>query len=264
MPHDLDLFIRTAHRLADVAGTVIRPYFRAVIGADDKSDASPVTVADRMAERVMRAQLEELHPDHAILGEEFGFRAGASRYRWTLDPIDGTRAFITGRPTFGTLISLSADDEPILGVIDQPISGERWIGVADRETLFRCGADAPYRALGARSCASLAEADLSWTSLEMLEDAPTGGWQTLRSSVKRVSWGGDCYGYGLLAAGFIDVIAECTMKPWDWAALVPVVEGAGGRMTDWSGGKLRPDGDGTVLAVGDAGLLAPAVALLSP
>ncbi|NHN88018.1 inositol monophosphatase family protein [Acetobacter conturbans] len=263
MTHDFDLFVQTAHSLADVAGTVIRPYFRSTIGALDKSDASPVTIADRMAERVMRAQLAELHPDHAVLGEEFGLHEGTSRYQWTLDPIDGTRAFITGRPTFGTLISLSHDGVPIIGVIDQPVTGERWIGVTGRPTLFRDDLVASdFQPLTTRKRASLSEADLSCTSLEMLEDAPRPNWKTLKAQVKRMSWGGDCYAYGLLAAGHIDIIAECAMKPWDWSALVPVVEGAGGRVTDWGGERLRIGSDGTVLAVGNPALLDAAVACL--
>ncbi|GBQ24898.1 inositol monophosphatase [Acetobacter estunensis NRIC 0472] len=264
MSHDLDTFAATANALADVAGTVIRPWFRTSVGIDDKADESPVTIADRTAERVMRAVLAERHPDHAILGEEFGLHAGNSDWQWTLDPIDGTRAFITGRPTFGTLISLSHAGTPVIGVIDQPITGERWIGVAGRGTLFRpgFGSLAAPHVIRTRACASLAQADLSCTAVEMLEDAPRPTWKQLKAAVHRVSWGGDCYAYGLLALGQIDVIAECTMKPWDWAALVPVIEGAGGRVTDWNGQILRADGDGTVLAVGNPALLDAAVSCL--
>ncbi|NHN86269.1 histidinol phosphate phosphatase [Acetobacter musti] len=264
MAHDFDVLTGTALALADVAGTVIRPYFRAPIGSDDKSDASPVTVADRTAERVMWAVLVERHPEHGILGEEFGLENEGAGYRWTLDPIDGTRAFITGRPTFGTLIALTYDGEPVLGVIDQPVTGERWLGVKGRPTVFRpgFGSAAGWQPAATRRCSALAGADLSCTSVEMLEDAPRDVWGKLKASVKRVSWGGDCYAYGLLALGQIDVIAECAMKVWDWAALVPVVEGAGGRMTDWNGDALRAGGDGTVLAVGDAARLNDAVACL--
>ncbi|MFT8720227.1 histidinol-phosphatase [Acetobacter sp.] len=264
MSHDFDLFIQTAHALADVAGTVIRPYFRSTIGAADKNDASPVTIADRMAERVMRAQLAELHPDHAVLGEEYGLQEGTSRYQWTLDPIDGTRAFITGRPTFGTLISLSHDGTPILGIIDQPVTGERWLGVTGRPTVFRNGLlhRTDFQPVVTRKQPSLSEADLSCTSLEMLEDAPRPTWKALKQQAKRMSWGGDCYAYGLLASGHIDIVAECAMKPWDWAALLPVVEGAGGRVTNWNGESLTADGDGTVLAVGNPALLDAAVTCL--
>jgi myo-inositol-1(or 4)-monophosphatase len=194
-----------------------------------------------------------------VLGEEFGLDRSASRMRWVLDPVDGTRAFITGRPTFGTLIGLLDNDRPILGVIDQPVTGERWIGAVGRPTTFRgpLGGRA-----GCRRCPTLADAELSCTSPEMLgDDAPR--WRRLAGAVRRNYWGGDCYAYGLLALGQIDVIAECDMKLWDWAALVAVVEGAGGRVTDWDGQPLQPDSDGRVLAVGDPALLPQAVALLA-
>lgn len=257
--HELDGLIAAAEAAADVAGAVIRPFFRARLAADLKSDHSPVTIADRSAEQAMRAVLAERFPDHGVLGEEFGHDRPAAPRCWVLDPIDGTRAFITGRPVFGTLIALLDRGTPVLGVIDQPVTGERWIGVAGRPTVFRgpLGGSA-----GCRACPTLAEAELSITGLNLLV-ADQARWQKLADVVGRVSWGGDCYAYGLLALGHIDVIAEATMKLWDWAALVPVIEGAGGRITDWSGAPLRPDGDGRVLAVGDPALLQPAVARLA-
>jgi histidinol phosphatase-like enzyme (inositol monophosphatase family) len=257
-PVDTDQLIAAAEAAADVAGAVVRPFFRAGVAADLKSDRSPVTIADRSAEQAMRAVLTERFPDHGILGEEFGLDRPDARLRWVLDPIDGTRAFITGRLTFGILIALLDGDTPVLGVIDQPVTGERWVGATGRATTFR----GPYGGrAGCRQCRSLADAELSCTSPEMLgADQPR--WQRLAGAVRRNYWGGDCYAHGLLALGQIDVIAESTMKLWDWAALVPVVEGAGGRVTDWAGQALRPDGDGRVLSVGDPALLAKAVALL--
>ena len=259
MTFDIDRLVAAAEAAADVSGAVIRPFFRAGVAADIKSDRSPVTIADRTAERAMRAVLAERFPDHGILGEEFGLDNPEAPLRWVLDPIDGTRAFITGRPTFGTLIALLDGDRPILGVIDQPVTGERWIGAAGRATIFRGSLGG--RA-GCRPCPSLADAELSCTSPEMLgSDMPR--WQHLCAAVRRNYWGGDCYAHGLLALGQIDVIAEADMKLWDWAPLVAVVEGAGGRVTDWNGQPLRPDGDGRVLAVGDPRLLPQAVALLA-
>jgi myo-inositol-1(or 4)-monophosphatase len=257
---EMDRLIAAAEAAADVAGAVVRPFFRAGLGADLKADRSPVTIADRTAEQAMRAVLSERFPDHGVLGEEFGLDRPESRMRWVLDPIDGTRAFITGRPTFGTLIALLDGDRPILGVIDQPVTRERWVGAVGRRTRFSgtLGGSA-----GCRPCAALAGAELSCTSAEMMAGDAWPRWQRLAAAVRRNYWGGDCYAYGLLALGQIDVVAERDMKLWDWAALVPVVEGAGGRVTDWSGAVLRPDGDGTVLAVGDAALLAPAVELLN-
>ena len=169
-----------------------------------KSDRSPVTIADRTAEQAMRAVLAERFPDHGVLGEEFGLDRPEARLRWVLDPIDGTRAFITGRPTFGTLIALLDGETPIVGIIDQPVTGERWIGAVGRRTLFR----GPYGGrAGCRPCPSLADAELSCTSPEMLgPDMPR--WQRLVGAVRRNYWGGDCYAHGLLALGQIDVIAE--------------------------------------------------------
>ena len=254
----MDRLVAAAEAAADVAGAAIRPLFRARLTAELKTDRSPVTIADRSAEQAMRAVLAERFPDHGIEGEEFGLDRPGAGLRWVLDPIDGTRAFITGRPTFGTLIALLEDERPILGVIDQPVTGERWIGAADRPTAFR----GPFGgATGCRNCASLAEAELSCTSPELL-GARRPAWQRLAAAVQRVSWGGDCYAHGLLALGHIDIIAEADLKVWDWAALLPVIEGAGGRITGWDGRSLRRDGDGTALAVGNPALLEPAVALL--
>ena len=202
----------------------------------------------------MRAILSAACPGTGMLGEELGLENQDAEYRWVLDPIDGTRAFITGRPTFGTLIALLHRGLPVLGIIDQPITGERWIGVAGEPTRFF----GPFGGIpGTRACARLAEAELSCTSPDMLGDhAPL--WRNLAMACARTSWGGDCYAYGLLALGQIDVVAECDLKIWDWAALLPVVEGAGGTLTDWAGKALTAGSDGRVVAVGDPALL-PAV-----
>lgn len=243
----------------DVAGQVIRPFFRSGLGADLKGDQSPVTVADRNAELAMRTLLSDRIPEAGILGEEFGLDHPKSRLRWVLDPIDGTRAFITGRPSFGILVGLLMDGVPVLGIIDQPITGERWIGITGEATRFT----GPFGgAAGTRSCGSLDQAELSCTSPAMMDDTTQPGFDGLAASVRRTSWGGDCYAYGLLALGHIDIVAERDMKIWDWAALVPVIEGAGGRVTDWNGDRLREDGDGSVLALGDPALGDQAVKLL--
>lgn len=255
----LDGLIAGAHAAADVAGAVIRPLFRAGLDAAFKSDNSPVTIADRAAEQAMRAVLSERFPTHGVLGEEFGHDRPGAEFTWVLDPIDGTRAFITGRPVFGTLIGLLHGESPILGIIDQPITGERWIGATGRPTQFR----GPFGGrAGCRPCARLGEAELSLTSPQLL-GPEQARWEKLAAQVRRVSYGGDCYAYGLLALGQIDIIAERELKIWDWAALVPVIEGAGGRVTDWSGGTLRPDNAGEALAVGDPARLAEIVALLA-
>jgi myo-inositol-1(or 4)-monophosphatase len=177
-----------------------------------------------------------------------------------LDPIDGTRAFVTGRPLFGCLIGLLHRGRPVLGIIDQPVTGERWIGLAGQATRFR----APLGGTaGCRPCARVAEAELSCTSPDLFlpEDRPR--FARLHAAARRVTWGGDCYAYGLLAIGLVDIVVEASMKIWDWAALVPIVEGAGGRITGWEGETLAPDAEGRILAVGDPALLPEAVRLLA-
>lgn len=255
----MDDLVAAAEAAADVAAAAVRPFFRRGVAADDKADASPVTVADRTAELAMRAVLSQRFPQHGILGEEFGVHQPDSPLRWVLDPVDGTRAFITGRPAFGTLVALLDRGVPVLGVIDQPITGERWVGVRGQATRFR----GEYGQAGCRPCPALDRAELSCTSPEIFGPDQERRWRRLAGAVRRTSWGGDCYAYGLLALGALDVIAEPGLKVWDWAALVPVIEGAGGRMTDWAGQPLREDGDGCVLAVGDPGLLAGVVSLLA-
>ncbi len=249
--------IDLANALADAAANVIRPYYRAKLSADLKADQSPVTIADREAEQAMRALIATRFPDHGIHGEEFGLERETSPFRWVLDPIDGTRAFITGRPLFGTLIGLLHEGKPVLGVIDQPVTGERWLGVTGQPTVFR-GA---HGRSGTRPCPTLATAELSATSPELLGDA-LPRFARLAAASRRVTWGGDCYAYGLLALGHIDIVAEHGLKVWDWAALVPVVEGAGGRLTDWRGRPLTPESQGDAIAVGDPALLPQALARL--
>jgi histidinol phosphatase-like enzyme (inositol monophosphatase family) len=241
---DIDRYVAAAIQAADAAGRVIRPFFRSAVAADLKADQSPVTIADRNAELAMRRELGLLCPECGILGEEFGLDRPEARLRWVLDPIDGTRAFITGRPTFGTLVALLDGDVPVVGLIDQPVTGERWIGAAGRPTLFSGTLGGQ---VGTRACPDLAQAELSATSPEMLGD-DLSRWQRLAARV--------------LALGQIDVIVECDLKPWDWAALLPVIEGAGGRLTDWKGKPPRSDGDGRIIAVGDPALLPAVIAIL--
>jgi myo-inositol-1(or 4)-monophosphatase len=219
-----------------------------------------VTRADRDAEAAMRALLLARFPEHGVMGEEHGTIRGDAEWLWVLDPIDGTRAFLTGRPLFGTLIGLLHRGRPVLGVIDQAATGERWIGVAGQATRFA----GPFGGTaGCRPCAALAEAELAATSPDVFTEATAPRFDALKRRVRRTSWGGDCYAYGLLALGLLDIVADDTMKPWDWAALVPVVEGAGGRVTDWRGAPLTLDSAGDVLAVGDAALLPQVSALLA-
>jgi inositol-phosphate phosphatase/L-galactose 1-phosphate phosphatase/histidinol-phosphatase len=234
-----------ALRLADAAGAVIRPYFRQPLAVDDKQDLSPVTVADRAAEEVMRSLIEDRFPQHGIIGEEFGRVREDAEWVWVLDPIDGTKSFISGVPLFGTLIALARDRRPILGIIDQPILRERWVGIAGGATRLN-GA-----AVHCRVCAELAAATLFATTPEMFKDRDAAAFARVSRTVKLTRFGADCYAYGLVAGGFIDLVLEAGLKPYDFCAMVPIVEGAGGVATDWGGAGLDLDSDGRVLVAGD-------------
>jgi len=255
--------IALAHRLADAAGAVIRPYFRARIAVTDKGAAKgdlfdPVTEADRKAEEAIRAILDRERPDDAVLGEEHGRKEGSSGFCWTLDPIDGTRAFITGRHEWGTLIALERDGRPILGILDQPVLGERYLGANGTTTLRQNGLETPLRA---RPCAGLSEAVLAATHpYAYFETGEREAFRNVARAVKMSRFGGDCYLFAMLAMGFIDLVVESHFNRWDVAALIPIVEGAGGIVTDWAG---RPCHDGgQVLAAGDVRVHEAALALL--
>jgi inositol-phosphate phosphatase / L-galactose 1-phosphate phosphatase / histidinol-phosphatase len=249
--------ILLAHRLADAAGHAIRPFFRARYGLERKDDASPVTEADRAAELVMREILEDARPDDGIFGEEYGrAREGADRV-WVLDPIDGTRSFVAGRPIFGTLIALVEGGIPVIGVLDQPILGERWVGEVNQPTIFNGGG------IATRACGHLADATLATTGPSYFQPAEWEAYNRCTAGARDVLWGGDCYNYGLLSLGHLDAVIESGLKLYDFAALVPIVEGAGGRMRDWQGRHLNAASSGHVVAVGDERLLAPIVERLA-
>jgi len=239
-------YIELAGRLADISGPIISRYFRSGIAIADKDDASPVTAADREAEAAIRAVLEAEYPDHGILGEEHGAQNIDAEYVWVLDPIDGTKSFVTGKPLFGTLIALCQNGAPVLGVIDQPILKERWVGASGHPTTYN-GAK-----VLARSCDNIEDAWLYATSPAMFKGVQKTQFNRLADKVKFPLYGGDCYAYGLLASGFTDIVCEASMQPYDYCALVPVVLGAGGKMSDWAGQPLTLSSDGTVLASGDA------------
>ena len=248
--------IALAGRLADAAGAAIRPYFRARYEIETKSDRSPVTEADRAAEAAIRAILAAERPADGIIGEEYGVDRGEAERVWVLDPIDGTRAFIGGRPIFGTLIALLEAGRPVLGVIDQPISGERWLGAAGRPTLFQ------GQPAATRRCPVITAA-LFATTAPWLFDEIGGRWfETLRGRCRDTLLGGDCYNYGLVASGHVDLVVEQGLKLYDFAALVPIVEGAGGRMCDWEGQPLDGASDGRVIAAGDPLLADQVLALM--
>lgn len=259
---DLSSHLALAQRCADAARQVILPYFRQSLTIISKADDSPVTLADREAESAMRAILEKNVPHHAILGEEAGASGTPGKdWLWVLDPIDGTRSFVTGRPSFTTLISLFHEGRPVLGLIDQPVTNERWLGLDGEPSRYV----APHMpgTIGTRQTVRLKEAELSCTAPEIFRPAQFRQFQALQQKVRRTSWGGDAYAYGLLALGQIDLIAEDTLKPWDWGPLAPIIRGAGGSLTDWSGAPLTLESDGTVLACASTPLRDEAMEALS-
>lgn len=251
-PSDISL----ANALADAAGAAIRPWFRRPFLVETKEDFSPVTIADREAEAAIRALLAHHRPDDGVIGEEYGDdRPDAARV-WVLDPIDGTRSFIAGRAIFGTLIALMEDGVPVLGIIDQCIAGDRWVGGTGHPTLLN-GHRAHVRRRNAAAGAHLATSSPHYFNADDLR-----AFERVRADAFDTLYGGDCHNYGLLAAGHLDLVVEAGLKLHDWAALLPVVTNAGGVMTDWAGAPLRQGSDGRVVAAGDAAVAASVRMLL--
>lgn len=256
---NLESDIALACRLADAAAHAVLPHFRSGIAAERKDDATPVSLADRAAEEAMRRILQAEAPRDTVIGEEMGATAGSSGRSWVLDPIDGTTSFLAGRPIFGTLIALVVDGWPVLGLIDQPVLKERWIGATGQPTTLN------GRAVRTRACRELAEATLATTGPHYFDDHQGQHFMALaaRTDHRRMIMGGDCYNYALLASGHIDIVCEANLKPHDWAALVPVVEGAGGTMADWNGDPLHMGSEGHVIALGDPARLDDVVEALA-
>ncbi len=239
--------IEFANRLAEAAGAAIRPLFRGQWAQEQKNDRSFVTEADRAAEEAMRALIEAERPDDGIIGEEYGLRNEGAGRQWVLDPIDGTTSFIAGRPIFGTLIALLQDGWPVLGVIDQPILGERWVGQIGEGTTLN---GKPVRCA---PCKELSDAVLGTTTPHQFSGSDVDAFMGVAKSVaeRKIIYGGDCYNYALVASGHVDLVIEANLQLYDFAALVPVVEGAGGLMSDWQGNPLDAGSDGRVIALGD-------------
>jgi myo-inositol-1(or 4)-monophosphatase len=254
-------FAAFVERLAQVSSEVILPFFRTTIGAEDKSRGGifdPVTEADRGAETAMRRLIAQTFPAHGVIGEEYGADRPDAEYVWVLDPIDGTKSFVSGMPTWGTLIGLMHRGRPVYGMMAQPFTRERFFGDGKRSrlrTLAPARGEAPpadwaVRTLRTRSCASLSEATLMTTSPTLIrDDADRAAYFRVEKKVRLPRYGGDCYAYCALAAGFVDLVIETNLKPHDVVALAPIIEGAGGIMTTWDG--ESPSKGGRILAAGD-------------
>lgn len=253
-------FVAFAEDLAEAARGVTRHYFRTPVAVDTKDDDSPVTVADRETEARLRERIAARFPEHGIVGEEHGTEGRDAEFVWVLDPIDGTKAFITGNPLFGTLIALTRGGRPLLGVIDMPILGERWVGAAGRPTEHADAAG--RRPARTRRCPTLERAVLQATHPDMFQGADAAAFRHLAESVRLTRYGGDCFSYGQLASGFLDLVCEACLQPYDFMALLPVIAGAGGVASDWSGAPLTLDSDGRLLAAGDPALIDAARASL--
>jgi myo-inositol-1(or 4)-monophosphatase len=248
-------------KLATASGEAILPFFRTSLCIDDKSAGGafdPVTAADRAGELAMRALIQSHFPEHGIIGEEFGAERPDAEFVWVLDPIDGTKSFISGMPAWGTLIALTRRGQPIFGMMHQPFFGERFSGDGKRA---RYRGPRSERDLMVRPCASLDQAVVYTTSPRLMNSADRAAFGRVEEAAKLSRYGGDCYAYCMLAAGHVDLVIETELKPHDVAALIPIIAGAGGVITTWEGGSAERGG--RIVAAGDKRMHAAATLALA-
>jgi myo-inositol-1(or 4)-monophosphatase len=247
-------------RLAGSSGETILPFFRTSLTIDNKSgsDFDPVTEADRAGEAVMRRLIKANFPQHGIVGEEFGNENADAEYVWVLDPIDGTKSFIAGFPIWGTLIALLHRGLPVYGMMNQPYIGERFWG--DSQGASYRGPSGE-RKLSVRRCGSLHDAVLFTTSPRLMNDTDREAFGRVEKAVRLSRYGGDCYCYAMLAAGQLDLVIETELKPYDVAALIPIINGAGGIITTWEGGPAQ--NGGRIIAASDPRVHEAAMKLLN-
>lgn len=253
---DLDACAALAATLASVARRIALRHFRTPIAVETKTDLSPVTLADRSIEAELKAIIEARAPDHGIFGEEHGAARDGAPLVWVIDPIDGTKSFVSGLPLFGTLVALLDGGAPVLGMIDMPALSETWIGRADAPTTLN------GRPCRTRDCRELRDAVLYTTSPEPFHGPDATAFAALGATARMTRFGGDCYSYGLLAAGHVDLVCEVGLQPYDHLPLVPVIQGAGGVITDWNGDPLTMRSDGRVMAAATPDLHAKALAIV--
>ena len=252
-------FTSFVDQLAAASGDTILPFFRTALAVENKKAGGfdPVTAADRAAENAMRALIRKNFPAHGILGEEYGSERADAEYVWVLDPIDGTKSFITGMVAWGTLIGLTRLGEPVFGMMHQPFTRERFSGDGGAA---RYRGPAGNRDLRVRTCDSIEDALMFTTSPLLMNEADRAVFKRVEDKVKLSRYGGDCYAYCMLAAGQIDLIIETELKPHDVVALIPIVAGAGGIMTTWENGPAQAGG--RIVVAGDKRVHAAALELL--
>ena len=262
-PRDAEGYLEFAYRMALAAGEAILPHFREIIDVEDKRNVmgyDPVTIADRAAEEVIRAEIMRAHPDHGIHGEEQGKHSGTSPLTWVIDPIDGTRSFILGQLHWATLIALHDGERPVVGVVHQPYVGETFVGTQGGLAQWRRGDQ--RRTLRTRRCARVEDAVVATTDPRHFQSPrQLDVYNAISGPARLTRFGGDCYCYTQLAMGFVDMVVETGLQPYDVQALIPLVEAAGGVITDWSGGPCDQGGD--VFACGDRDLHAKVMDLLA-
>ena len=249
--------LKVVHETLAESGTIARHYFRQSLAVTAKRDLSPVTRADQEIEAAMRKVIHQYFPEHSVVGEEGEDQLGTDSYTWTLDPIDGTKSFISGLPLFGTLICVSREEQFLIGAIDIPILNERWIGVLGQGSTFNGN---PCKA---SDVTDIGSATLFSTEPNMFNTGQAERLKKLESAVRLRRYGGDCYSYGLLASGHIDLVVEASLHPYDWMPAVPIIQEAGGVITDWQGNALHRNSEGSVIAAGTPELHSAALALLT-
>ena len=256
-------FLEFAHRTALLAGKSILPHFRVALDIEDKGSAvgyDPVTIADHAAETVIHDQILRAYPTYGIRGEEHGWQKGSSNYTWVIDPIDGTKSFILGQLHWATLIALHDGERVVAGVAHQPYVGESFVATAGGTAEWR--RDGEHRTLRTRRCAAVGDAVVACTHPNMFRTPESlAAFHVVADGARLTRYGGDCYAYCLLAMGFIDIVIESSLQAYDVQALIPIVEAAGGVITDWSGGYCDEGGD--VVACGDRALHAQVLKLLA-
>jgi len=262
-PRDAESYLEFAYRTAIAAGDAILPHFREIIDVEDKRPLTgydPVTIADRAAEEVIRAEIARAYPDHGIHGEEQGKQAGTSPLTWVIDPIDGTRSFILGQLHWATLIALHDGVRPVLGVVHQPFVGETFLAARGGLAQWRRGDQ--KRTLRTRNCARVEDAVVATTDPRHFKSPRQRAvYDAISGPARLTRFGGDCYCYTQLAMGFVDMVVETGLQPYDVQALIPLIEAAGGVITNWAGGPCDQGGD--VFACGDSELHAKVLAQLA-